>query len=68
MVCFFKFLTLFILGDHNFLISNSFLTIVSVSRGGVQVLFRQNVILNDQLLKSENEDEFLSLDRIHHLS
>jgi hypothetical protein len=35
----------FILGGHNFLISNPFLKIVSVShasRGGVQVLFGQH--------------------------
>jgi len=39
---FFQFLTPFTSGGHNFLISNPFLTIVSVSdvtRGGVQVLF-----------------------------
>jgi len=42
VVCFYKFLTPFTLGGRNFLISNQFLTIVSVSdvpRGGVQVLF-----------------------------
>jgi hypothetical protein len=42
MVCFFEFLTPFILGGRNFLISNQFSTIVSVSdapRGRVQVLF-----------------------------
>jgi hypothetical protein len=39
---FFNFLTLFTLGGYNFLISNLFLTIVSVSnapKGRVQVLF-----------------------------
>ncbi len=37
-----EFLTPFTLGDHNFLISNLFLTILSVldaQRGGLQVLF-----------------------------
>ncbi len=40
---FFEFLTPFTLGDHNFLISNPFLTILIVldePRGGLQVLFR----------------------------
>jgi hypothetical protein len=39
---FFEFLTPFTLGDHNFLISNLFLTIVcvlDVPRGGLQILF-----------------------------
>jgi hypothetical protein len=39
----FEFLTPFTLGDHNFLISNLFLTILSVLdalRAGLQVLFR----------------------------
>jgi hypothetical protein len=39
---FFKFLTPFILGDHNFLIPNPFLTIhvvLDAPRGGLKVLF-----------------------------
>jgi hypothetical protein len=42
VICLFEFLTLFTLVGHNFLISNPFSTIVSVSNapgGGVQVLF-----------------------------
>jgi hypothetical protein len=41
---FFEFLTLFTLGDHNFLISNPFSTILIVldaPRGGLQVLCGQ---------------------------
>jgi len=44
VVCFLKFLTPFTLGGHNFLISNLFFIIVSVSdvpRGQVQVFFGQ---------------------------
>jgi hypothetical protein len=39
---FFEFFTLFTVGDHNFLISNLFFTILNVldaPRGGLQVLF-----------------------------
>jgi hypothetical protein len=47
-----EFLTPFTLGGHNFLISNSFFTIISVPdvpRGGIQVLFEHQKQQNPPL-------------------
>jgi hypothetical protein len=52
MVCFFEFLTPFILGGHNFFISNLFSMIITMSdasRGGVQVLFAHHNQLSPPL-------------------